>query len=125
MEKMKKFTAGAASASSSFSEELTDKRSFSEELTNKREGGNLLFNNDWNEEETSIDSTTSSGNNSFYSGSTSKFCPICLEKEKNAFFIPCYDQCTCYECAMKVWKLTRKCPKCLKDAKKVEKIFLC
>lgn len=50
-----------------------------------------------------------------------ELCPICNNGTKESVFIPCGHRCTCYYCAEKILKTTKKCYKCQEPVSKVIK----
>ena len=47
---------------------------------------------------------------------TFKDCIICHNSIRESVFYPCGHRCTCYNCAVIAFAVTKKCPKCKKDA---------
>ena len=44
-----------------------------------------------------------------------KDCIICHNSIRESVFYPCGHRCTCYNCAVITFVVTKKCPKCKKD----------
>ena len=43
-------------------------------------------------------------------------CIICHNNYKESVFVPCGHRCVCYNCALIVFSVYKKCPKCNKEA---------
>ena len=43
-------------------------------------------------------------------------CIVCHNNIKESVFVPCGHKCVCYNCAVIVFAVHKKCPKCKKDA---------
>lgn len=56
---------------------------------------------------------------------TSALCIMCARAPKNGVFVHMKDvhSCSCYPCALKVWKMTKKCPTCNLPAFKVMRLY--
>ena len=53
-----------------------------------------------------------------------QLCIVCHSNKKQSVFVPCGHKCTCYECALKLFKVMGKCPKCWdKCSNIIEKIY--
>lgn len=74
-----------------------------------------------NESNSSVFSSYGSFNNSInnncYINKSYKDCMICHNNIKESVFYPCGHRCTCYNCAVIAFSVTKKCPKCQKNAK--------
>ena len=43
-------------------------------------------------------------------------CIVCHNNLKESVFYPCGHRCTCYNCAVIIFAVNKKCPKCNNDA---------
>ena len=44
-------------------------------------------------------------------------CIVCHRNYKESIFYPCGHRCTCYNCAVEIFTVLKKCPRCNKEAK--------
>ena len=70
-----------------------------------------ITNSTLNEENNIIKNNFKEKNNLYY-----KDCIICHNNIKESVFYPCGHRCTCYNCAVITFGVTKKCPKCKKEA---------
>ena len=66
----------------------------------------------------SYNSFNKSFNTNFYIGPNKPYkdCMICHNNIKESVFYPCGHRCTCYNCAVIAFSVTKKCPKCKQEA---------
>ena len=51
-------------------------------------------------------------------------CIVCYNNLKESVFYPCGHRCVCYNCALIVFEVNKKCPKCNQEAKCIiKKVF--
>jgi hypothetical protein len=43
-------------------------------------------------------------------------CMVCHNNLKESIFVPCGHRCVCYNCAVILFAVTKKCPRCNKEA---------